>query len=84
MNYIKITLSKINNVLMSKPFIITFMISCIFLLTAGLSMRFGIDIEILEDATLIGKPIDSNISLLWLIFLIFVSISNLKQIKNVK
>lgn len=84
MDLIKITLKKINNFLVLKSVIIIFMIACISLLIAGICMRFGMDIQILEDATLIGKPIDSNIALLWLVFLIFISNYNLKQIKKSK
>ena len=64
---------------MSKPAIITFLISCIVLGVSGVLIKFGINIPIFENVTLLGMPISNNLALLWLAFLIFISIKNLKR-----
>lgn len=79
MKLIKVLLSKIDNFLMSKPVITIFLMSCIILGVSGILIKFGINISIFENVKLLGMSISNNLALLWLAYLIFISIKNLKK-----
>lgn len=78
----KTLLSKIDNFLMSKPITITLLIIWVVLAISGILMKFGVDMPIFAEAKLIGRPISNNLVLLWLAFLIYISVDNLKKINK--
>lgn len=67
---------------MSKKTQIVLLIIWIILIISGIFMKLGINIPILSEILLFGKPMNNNFILLWLAVVSYSNIFNLKQINK--